>query len=161
MTSTATDQIAIDDFRNALLECLEEAFENVHGYFLDKGTSLFETLDTVSFEEASRAASPSVATLAAQVNHTAFYLDAAIRFATTGYGDEKPDWEGSWKLTSVTEDEWIVLRQHLRTQYGRIQELVRTNPVWDGEHVGGAIAMVAHSAYHLGEIRQALGVIRM
>jgi hypothetical protein len=160
MTSTATGQIATDDFRNALLVCLEEAFENVHGYFLDKGTSLFETLETVTAEEASRAASPSVATLAAQVNHTAFYLDAAIRFATTGYGDEKPDWERSWNLASVSEEEWDALRQNLKTQYGRIQELVRTNPVWNVQMMGGAIAMVAHCAYHLGEIRQALGVVR-
>jgi hypothetical protein len=160
MTSTATDQIPIDDFRNALLVCLEEAFEHVHGYFLDKETSLIETLDTITAQEASRAASPRVATLAAQVNHTAYYLEGVILFVTTGYGDGKPDWEGSWKLTSVTDEAWDALRQNLKTQYGRIQELARTNPDWNAQTIGGAIAMVAHSAYHLGEIRQALGVIR-
>jgi hypothetical protein len=156
-----TDQVAPNIIRNAVLMCLEEAFENVHGYFLDKGTSLFETLATVTAEEASQAASPKVATLAAQVNHTAFYLDASIRFATTGYADgERPDWEGSWRVTTVNDDEWNALQENLRVQYGRVQELVRTNPVWNEMTVGGAIAMVAHCAYHLGEIRQALGVIR-
>jgi hypothetical protein len=32
---------------------------------------------------------------------------------------------------------------------------------WDGPYdIGGAISIVAHTAYHLGGIRQALGVIR-
>jgi hypothetical protein len=155
-----SDQVSPNIIRDAVLMCLDEAFENVHGYFLDKGTSLFETLEGVTADEASQAASSRVATLAAQVNHTAFYLDATIRFATTGYGDERPDWEGSWRVTTVNEDEWDALRENLRLQYGRVQELVRTNPVWNEMTVGGAIAMVAHCAYHLGEIRQALGVIR-
>jgi hypothetical protein len=157
---TASTEVAPDVVRNAVLMCLEEAFENVHGYFLDTGTSLFETLSTVTAEEASRAASPKVATLAAQVEHTAFYLDVSIRFATVGWGDERPDWEGSWKRTTVTGDEWDTLRENLRVQYDRMQELVRTNPVWNEMTVGGAMATVAHCAYHLGEIRQALGVIR-
>ena len=35
------------------LRLLNETFDNVQGYYLDKGTSLFETLATISAEEAS------------------------------------------------------------------------------------------------------------
>lgn len=42
-----------EHFTQALLELLDEAFDNVQGYFLDKGTSMFETLATVTAAEAS------------------------------------------------------------------------------------------------------------
>ena len=148
------------EIRDALLTCLQETFEDGYSYFLDRGTSLFETLDAVTSAEASRAAAPTVGTIAAQVNHTAFYLDEVLRFVREGEPEEHPDWEGSWKITTVTDNEWDALRQNLRAKYASIQELVRRNPDWSGGMLTGAIAMVAHCAYHLGEIRQALSVIR-
>ena len=36
--------IQSDHFNRALLLLLDETFESVHGLYLDKGTSLFETL---------------------------------------------------------------------------------------------------------------------
>jgi hypothetical protein len=42
------------DFANNLFAMMEETFESKHhGIYLDRGTSLFETLETVSAEEAS------------------------------------------------------------------------------------------------------------
>jgi hypothetical protein len=155
-----SDTVSPDVVRAAVLGGLEEAFENVHGYFLDRGTSLFETLATVSAAEASQAATPSVGTLAAQVNHLAFYLDAGVTFVTQGPPAEPLDWDGSWAVTTVTDEEWQALLENLRTQHGRMKDLMATNPVWTVEALGGAIAAIAHSAYHLGEIRQALAVIR-
>ena len=155
-----SENVSPDVIRSSILGGFAEAFEGVNGYFLDKGTSLFETLDSVTAEEASQAASPIVGTVAAQVNHIAFYLDTTIRFVTLGWGDEHPDWEGSWAVTAVSEAEWDALRTNLRTQYDRTRDLVTANPEWNEMTLGGAVAMVAHCAYHLGEIRQALGVIR-
>jgi hypothetical protein len=153
-----SDSVHADDIRTAILEGLKEAFEDVNGYFLDKGTSLFETLETVDATEASRSAAPEVGTIAAQVNHVAFYIDEAIRFVQEG--PHSADWEGSWKVGTVTDEEWAALKANLRTQYGRAQELVRANPTWDAMNLGGAISLVAHCAYHLGEIRQGLAAIR-
>lgn len=153
-------QITADAVRTAVLGGLEEAFENVHGYFLDKGTSLFETLENVTVEEASQASVTTVGTLAAQVDHSTFYLKEAIRFATEGPSDTHADWAGSWTTTTVTQTEWDDLRAGLRSEYERMQQLVRSNPVWNEMTLGGCIATIAHSAYHLGEIRQALAVIR-
>jgi hypothetical protein len=50
---------------------------------------------------------------------------------------------------------------NLRANYGRIQELIEAAPGWSSEReIGSAMAVVAHTAYHLGEIRQALCIIR-
>jgi len=39
-----TTQIQTDHFTGALCALLDETFANVQGYFLDKGTSMFENL---------------------------------------------------------------------------------------------------------------------
>ena len=65
-------QIPLERFTKPLLECLDETFNEVHGIYLDKGTTLFETLDNVTAEEASQAASAKSATIAAQVEHVRF-----------------------------------------------------------------------------------------
>ena len=72
-------QIQAEHFTDALYTLLDETFDNVQGYYLDKGTSLFETLATISAEEASVPVGGKCATLAAQVKHVAFYLDVLER----------------------------------------------------------------------------------
>lgn len=151
--------IPVGDFRGGLLTVLEEIFERVHGYLLDSGTSLFETLATVSAEEASRPISTHSANLAAQVNHVRFYLDVLMEGARTG--EPKPaDWDASWRVGAVTDEEWRDLIERLRATYGQLREFADTFDGWDARFVGGAFALVGHCAYHLGEIRQGLGVLR-
>src|SRR5688500_378266 len=67
--TTMATEIPVEAFRGGLLLVLEEIFEKVHGAMLDPGDSLFETLATISAEDASRPISAQSANLAAQVNH--------------------------------------------------------------------------------------------
>ena len=61
----------------------------------------------------------------------------------------------------VTGEEWQAIQDELRINYERIQTLIKSAPAWPTEsEIAGAIAVVAHSAYHLGEIRQALCILR-
>jgi hypothetical protein len=154
-------QIQAEHFTTALYELLDEAFDNVHGYFLDKGTSLFETLATISAEQASLPVGGKCATLAAQVKHVAFYLDVLERNVRTGTF-EPVDWGEIWRTTkAVTPNEWEALKTDLRASYNRIKTLIRDAPAWPGEReIGGAIATIVHTAYHLGEIRQALCTVK-
>jgi hypothetical protein len=156
------DQIAIVDFRNALLALLQETFEEVDGHILDPGTSLFETLAAVDAGVASQSASAQVATLAAQVDHTAYYLDVLLRHIQAGGYDEtlKADWGKAWERTSVTPEEWERLNRNLRDAYDSVKEAVANTTTWSEDVIGGYLAILGHTTYHLGEIRQALGVIR-
>ena len=64
------------DFANNLFAFMEETFEpKHHGIYLDNGTSLFETLETVSAAEASIPVGGKCASLAAQVAHVTFYIE--------------------------------------------------------------------------------------
>ncbi len=148
-------------FAEALLALLDETFDNVRGYYLDKGTSLFETLATLSATEASVPVGGKCATVAAQVKHIAFYLDVLEKSVRTGQFT-RVDWGEIWRTVgSVTPDEWEAIKAELRTSYNGILNLVRDTTEWPSEtEIGGAMAIVAHTAYHLGEIRQALCVLK-
>lgn len=159
MTSTDTAVISVADFRSALLESLEEAFESVHGYFLDKGDSLFETLAGISATEASQSLGPRSGNIAAKVNHIRFYLDAIA--ANAAAGDYIPvDWESSWQVGEVNDAEWQDLIDRLRTAYEGLKAFATNHHEWNPMFIGGAFGIVAHTAYHLGEIRQALAAIK-
>ena len=148
-------------FRSALYSLLDEAFDNVHGYFLDKGTSMFETLATISAEEASVRVGGQCATLAAQVKHVGFYLDVVERNVRSGTF-HRVDWGEIWRTVgAVSPAEWENIKSELRASYNRIKALIHETPAWPDEtQVGVAIALVVHTAYHLGEIRQALCTIK-
>ena len=154
-------QIQTDHFTKTLYALLDETFDNVQGYYLDKGTSMFETLATISAEEASVPVGGKCATLAAQVEHVAFYLDVLEKAVRTEQF-ERQDWGKIWRETSaVTPEEWEVLKSSLRESYNRIKTLIHDTTEWSSEQqIGGAIAIIVHTAYHLGEIRQALCTVK-
>ncbi|MEZ4511162.1 MAG: hypothetical protein R3C62_04755 [Chloroflexota bacterium] len=145
-----------EDFVNGLLNVLSETMVGVQGFYLDGGDSLFETLATVTAAEASVPVGGKCATLAAQVKHTAFYLHV-IDQSVRNPDFPRPDWGEIWRtVNTVTPDEWAAIQAELRLRYDEIIQLVKDTPAWGEAEMGGAIGMVAHCAYHLGEIRQAL-----
>lgn len=149
------------DYVNSLMAYMEETFEpKHHGIFLDRGTSLFETLETVSSEEASVPVGGKCASLAAQVAHVTFYIESFERYAL--YNDNSPrDWGYIWRtVEKVTPAEWEDLKSKLRDAYLRMDKLFRENKVWNEDTMVGSLSIVVHTAYHLGEIRQALCTLK-
>ena len=153
-------QTILDRLTTDLYSLLDETFKNVHGHYLDKHTSLFETLATISAEEASQPVGYRCATLAAQVNHVRVYIEVLERYMR---GEEvgKTDWAASWRVSGVDDEEWESLKQRLDAAYQRVLATMKGFTTWDGEdEIGGPLAILAHTAYHLGEIRQALCTIK-
>lgn len=155
-----TESIQPETFRGVLLSLLDETFDNTHGIYLDKDTSLFRTLGTISAQEASIPVGGKCATLAAQVTHVIFYLDVLERYVVH-HDTSRVDWGEIWRTVSaVTPGEWEALKVKLEATYRRIEKLFRENETWDEDSMGGALAVVVHSAYHLGEIRQAMCTLK-
>jgi hypothetical protein len=155
-------QIPLERLKPTLLHFIDETFSQVHGLYLDKGTTLYETLDGVSAAEASRSAAPQTATIAAQVEHVRFYLDVLDEIIKTRDIDKKYNWREIWEtVREVTPEQWDDLKRRLHESHDRVLATINSFENWDGPFdVGGAISIIAHTAYHLGGIRQALGVIR-
>jgi hypothetical protein len=150
-----------EQFVKSIFECLDETFVEVHGIYLDKGCSLFPTLEGVSAQEASGSVSPDSATLAAQVEHVRFYLDVLNDIIKTKE-IVKVDWKEIWRtVNQVTPEEWEEQKRRLRESYERVMTTLKSIDGWDGEdEIAGALSVLSHTAYHLGGIRQALGAIR-
>ncbi len=149
-----------EDFLNNLFSLLDETFDNTHGHYLDKDTSLFRTLETVSAQEASIPVGGKCASLAAQVTHVIFYMEVLEQAAI--YNDTTPaDWDEVWRtVEKVTPEEWDALKNKLKDAYQRITKLFHENELWNEDIVGGTLAILVHTAYHLGEIRQALCTLK-
>ena len=143
-----------------LQQLMGETFENPIGIFLDPNTSLFQTLETVSAEEASIPVGVKCASLAAQVAHVTFFIESFERFALRG--DNSPrDWGYIWRtVEKVTAEEWKEYKRKLKDAYQRMDKLFHENKLWNQDTMGGALSIVVHTAYHLGEIRQALCTLK-
>jgi hypothetical protein len=118
-------------------------------------------LETISAAEASRPVGDKCATLAAQVAHVNFYLEVLERYLLTRDSNDV-DWGEIWRtVKEVTPEQWATLKQNLKETYLRILDVLHSFNSWDDEiNIGGALAILVHTAYHLGEIRQALCTLK-
>ena len=146
--------IETDEFLRDSLYVLREAFEGSpegkSSAFLDRGVGIFSTLDALSFEQASESVSGTTA--AAHTEHLKFYVDRLVEFMEGR--KEEVKWEQSWLIETVDRNEWDILRSGVRKTYENLLRRVAETEEWNQESIGGLIAIIAHSAYHLGAIRQ-------
>jgi len=144
-----------------LFDILDEAFVTHHGVFLDRGTSLFETLETITAAEASIPVGGKCATLAAQVAHVNFYLEVVEDYILNKERDNV-DWGEIWRrVNKVSTEEWTAYQAQLKETYQRVISMLKNLEDWnDDRPIGGALAIAIHTAYHLGEIRQAMCVVK-
>ena len=149
-------QITNSQVTRELLSHLEETFAQVKGIYLDRGTSLLETLATLSAAEASKSftKSGSGTTIAGHVAHVRFYLKVMIDYMA-GQKNQTLDWKQSWLVKTVDERQWKHLQKDLHSDYEQIRDSWSSSIDWAGEdQIGAAVAVLVHTAYHLGSIRQ-------
>ena len=152
--------ISEQDFTTVLFQYMGETFENPVGIYLDKNTSLFQTLETVTAQEASIPVGGKCASLAAQVAHVTFYIESLERYIVDN--DQSPrDWGLIWStVEKVTPEEGESYKDKLKQAYQRMSKLLRENKTWNEDSMLGAFSIVVHTAYHIGEIRQALCTLK-
>jgi hypothetical protein len=140
----------VESIAYLLHETFEGSPEGQPSAYLDRGVGLFKTLDELSSEQASRDIADM--TIAAQTEHAKFYLDRLCEFISGR--TEKVNWEDSWLIETVNEEEWNALRSSVRKAYESALKCIATIDEWDVRKTGMAIGLIAHTAYHLGAIRQ-------
>ncbi len=112
--------------------------------------ALYETRAGLTAEQASRRIG-GTSSIAAHVLHTTHYLKMSNAH---GRGQAfEADWDGSWARQVVTEEEWAGVQSDLVDQKTLLLELMSQHGLPD-DAVLGAIANIAHAAFHLGAIRQ-------
>jgi hypothetical protein len=124
-------------------------------FMLNRGDSgLLASLERVSAADASTAPIGG-ATIAAHAEHLRYGFSILNRWAA---GEEAPwktaDWTQAWKQRTVTETEWRSLRDELRRE-AEAWAKVLIEPREMGQSAARWVTgSVAHTAYHLGAIRQ-------
>ena len=152
--------VSEDTLAKEYFKILDETFVRHHGIYLDENNSLFETLETITAEEASRPVGDKCATLAAQVAHVTFFLDILENYLLH-QSSGKVDWGEIWRtVNAVTPEEWTTLKNNLKQTHKRVLKVLHGLNWASDRSIGGALAILVHTAYHLGEIRQALCTLK-
>ena len=148
--------IAQEDFTTNFFTLFKETFEGpppqTASCYLDQNAGLFQTLEKVSAETASRSFSQGAPTIAAHCEHVRFYI-ATLRELMHGPAG-KIDWKQSWLVQTVNSSEWETLKEELRRAYRTVREELSSVESWSDIPVGHGMAILVHTAYHLGSIRQ-------
>jgi hypothetical protein len=150
VTNTLSAAHFVESAAYLLRETFEGSPEGRPSAYLDRGVGIFATLDGISAGQASAAFGST--TIAAQTEHAKFYLDRLCEFIN-GRTD-KVNWEDSWLIETVTDAEWDALRETVRRSYESTLRCLAAVESWDEMKIGIAMGLVAHTAYHLGAIRQ-------
>jgi hypothetical protein len=157
---TATDSV----FQRALGKMLVEIFDGPPGseaYLLNPGDpGLLRQLDAIDARAASTRPMPGKTTIAQHADHVLFGFTLMNRWIA---GDPdafaNAEWSASWQKTSVTDEQWRVLRENLRREYETWRKAIASRTEWDDTGASGAISSAAHTAYHFGAIRQILAAL--
>lgn len=120
-------------------------------WFVQGGEAFDATLAQITAEQASHRAG-GASSIAAHVVHTAYYLELANDALRRVERDA--DWSGSWARQSVDEKEWAAAKSELANQANRFVEVLDGDLNLDGELRTYLTAIVCHTAYHLGAVRQ-------
>jgi hypothetical protein len=153
-------------FKNSLSNLLIEIFDGPpasEAYILNpKDPGLLRQLDSIDAATASTRPMPGKTTIAAHVDHVQYGLALLNRWIA---GEENPwataDWNASWQRTQVTTDQWQTLRDTLAKEVKNWQAAVAAKSDWDDTSAAGALASLAHTAYHLGAIRQIIAGVKI
>ena len=146
--------ITTNAFTQSLLYLFRETFEGSPegspSAYLDRGIGIFNTLDELTAEQVSREINGS--SIAAHTEHSKFYLDRLCEFLNGR--TEQVNWEQSWLIEEVNEEEWTALRNAVRKSYEGAVGCFAKIEDWNETRVGMAMGMLAHTSYHLGAVRQ-------
>lgn len=148
---------------HALTTLLHELLDGPPGreaYMLNGGDKgLVGSLASLTASQAS-AVGQNGSSIAAHVDHLRYGFSLMNRWSRGEDPFSTADWSQSWRRTSVNDDEWTALRRELRDEALRWKDTLQAPREVSGIELAGLIGSVAHTAYHLGAIRQIQPVAR-
>ncbi|QHS60029.1 hypothetical protein [Chitinophaga agri] len=142
-----------------LLELLQEVYIGTteHSWVIDAkpGHGFSAAIATINAQQASTPLVEGGTTVASHTEHLRWSIYFALKF----YQGEKPvgNWEESWEVHAVDEEQWARLQRDLREAYEQLILAIKGVKDWSNPQlVQGTLAMLPHAAYHLGAVKQML-----
>lgn len=151
------ESLAIRALTTLLRETLLRA-DGQYAFLLNPNDPGFvETLKEISAETASKSPGPDRKPIVSHANHVLYGIELANRALAGEQGVyQGADWSAAWKLEAVSEPQWQELVSRLEQQAKLLIEQIGQSRAWDEITLTGSFSISAHTAYHLGAIRQLL-----
>ncbi|WP_342539924.1 hypothetical protein MHI39_18770 [Heyndrickxia sp. FSL K6-6286] len=153
-----------ETLRNSVKTMVKETFKGppvpVKGSWFtsfEPNSGIFGVIEGMSCDQAS--ISVQGTTLAAHTDHIRYHMWGTNEIIKNGK-QPKMDWEKSWEIHSVDEQQWNRIQVELRNEYVTLLESIDAIE-WNELLANEVLSSLAHSAYHLGAIRQMLKVVKM
>lgn len=148
----------MDAFAQALGAVLGEILDGSAsdwGLLLNRDDAgLLGSLGRLTAAEASALPAEGGASIAAHAEHLRYDLELINRWSRGEEPYADADWTTSWEHGTVSKPEWTAVCERLAAEAAAFQQALPHLLGGDETHKRGAIAAVAHLAYHLGAIRQ-------
>jgi hypothetical protein len=152
--------IHVSMITEAIVALLTEAYpgppDHTSTWFIDNepDSGILGILRDVTAEEASKSVDSTGnpgTTIAAHTAHLHWSLANMNRAMS---GGEFGKWRESWDLKQANAAEWDRLRSALRKEFEILCSGLRNQIDIDPQYLTGGLALAAHAAYHLGNLRQ-------
>jgi hypothetical protein len=154
-------RIVQQDFTGNLLKLMAETFEGppgqAGGAYLDGGAGLFQTIGLLTARAASEPPRSNAPTVVAHCAHLRYYVQVLHEFILGG--EPSLAWQRSWEFQAADEAQWNALRSDLRASYEALMATLNSLASWNDDSIGDGMAILVHTAYHLGAIRQVVKAI--
>ncbi|MBD0331418.1 MAG: hypothetical protein ICV66_02075 [Chitinophagaceae bacterium] len=155
------------DLTQAVIDLLTSCFEGPEhaGSWItdpDPKSGIFGTLEGITAKMASQKVSSKRATIAAHTEHLRYHLSVVHKAFMGENAFETANWQEAWTKEIVTEEKWQKRVQQLKNEFRAVCDDIRSSEAWKNNRIflTGTLAIPAHSAYHLGAIRQIIGLIK-
>ena len=132
---------------------LVDGRSTLEAYVLNEGdVGLLRSLDRLTAAEASHAPAGR-ASVASHVDHVRYSLHRMNAWAS-GVPPGPADWGASWRLSTVSDEEWKTLRTELAREVDAWKRVLDGPAAGDDETMRSLASSAVHLAYHFGAIRQ-------
>ncbi|MBN3555749.1 hypothetical protein JYA63_15840 [Fictibacillus nanhaiensis] len=146
-----------------LKRILQEAFEGppkpvTVSYFTNtkSDSGIFGGLSHLTAADASKQIYGT--SLAAHTDHVRYHMWGTNEWLYEGTFPTM-DWNKSWGIQRVSEDEWLSIQEGLKNEYHRLLKKI-DHIQWTDDLANELVGSLAHSAYHLGAIQQMLKTMK-
>jgi hypothetical protein len=147
------------DIRALLLEAAVGPENPRETWFADNedGSGLLGSVRSISAKAAFAVPAEGLDCIAAHVQHATYSMNLAIRAYRGENPYESADWSGSWVIREKSPELWNRILNDLEAAVNNLNgELTRGINLSDPMLRRGSLGLIAHTAWHLGAVRQLL-----
>ncbi|WP_096189939.1 hypothetical protein [Evansella halocellulosilytica] len=148
-----SDELLVYSLKTMMKEAFEGPSEDGSFYITTRPEAgLFGTLNALSANDASQPSKTSDTPIVSHIYHIYYYL----MISNSDFTDSPLDYndKDSWKVRKANEKEWHQIKTDLYHEYETFIENVEQVVEWTDEKANTAQQTLAHTAYHLGALRQ-------